>query len=512
MIPTMSRCKAHPKSSAGWRCDWCHAELCPDCTARQTSGAAIYDVCCLCGGPARELRRPRAAISFFKRLKGVYSFPLCATGIFSMVAAGVVLYLLSFLGGRGEAIGQAILWSYVLSIARRTGLGKTDHFEPPDFSGLSDLFRPALLGLVATSIIWLPAAGYVVWRIGSQAAEEQQFAYQERRAAQRAPAGQPDESVARGEEADSPQAGELSAPPDPARPRARPLLQDPVLWLLALLGTLYAPMALLIAVAGGGVLEMLNPIRILASIVRVPRDHFVLVGACLGMVVVQWQVADLQDSAAGWRIPVVSALLISILSTYLPFVLGRIIGVMLYVHGSELGFLPPSDADEPAANLGQPRGNAPPPSTINSSSIDGQIASAEASVATASAIPDSSAPSDIDMEAAVQEAVAAKDVPAVISRYQEALKAGAQLMAQTHLDAGKAAAVQGNNPLAVGALKAAAASPDDPCAPKALVLLARVFGERLQDPVSAERLYKQILQRYPGSEAAGFAQQKLAKG
>ena len=80
----------------------------------------------------------------------------------------------------------------------------------------------------------------------------------------------------------------------------------------------------------------------------------------------------------------------------------------------------------------------------------------------------------------------------------------------SHLAVGQAAAGRGDFACAVRALKAAASiAPDAPDAPRACVILARLYAERLGDAASAERLYRFVVQRYPDTDAARFARQRL---
>jgi TolA-binding protein len=53
-------------------------------------------------------------------------------------------------------------------------------------------------------------------------------------------------------------------------------------------------------------------------------------------------------------------------------------------------------------------------------------------------------------------------------------------------------------------------APDGPSASRALVLLARVYAERLQEPERAESIYRYVVHRYPGTEASRFAQAHLS--
>src|SRR5713226_10305676 len=65
---------------------------------------------------------------------------------------------------------------------------------------------------------------------------------------------------------------------------------------------------------------------------------------------------------------------------------------------------------------------------------------------------------------------------------------------------------------AVRALKAVMTSaPDDPIAPRACFLLARIYSERLSDLGTAEQLFRHVVQRYPKSQEAQFAQTRLGR-
>jgi hypothetical protein len=51
--------------------------------------------------------------------------------------------------------------------------------------------------------------------------------------------------------------------------------------------------------------------------------------------------------------------------------------------------------------------------------------------------------------------------------------------------------------------------PDDPVASRAMVVLARLCAERLDDAAEAQRLYRAVAARFPGTDAARFAAQRL---
>jgi TolA-binding protein len=52
-------------------------------------------------------------------------------------------------------------------------------------------------------------------------------------------------------------------------------------------------------------------------------------------------------------------------------------------------------------------------------------------------------------------------------------------------------------------------APDTPTAPRALVLMARVLGERLSEPGRASEVYRYVVHRYPDTDASRFAAARL---
>jgi TolA-binding protein len=78
-----------------------------------------------------------------------------------------------------------------------------------------------------------------------------------------------------------------------------------------------------------------------------------------------------------------------------------------------------------------------------------------------------------------------------------------------HFTVGRAAAKAHEFTLAVRALKVAAYA-QDPTASSALVSLAQVYADGLKDRESARRLYVEAIKRFPGSDAARYAEKKLA--
>jgi TolA-binding protein len=109
--------------------------------------------------------------------------------------------------------------------------------------------------------------------------------------------------------------------------------------------------------------------------------------------------------------------------------------------------------------------------------------------------------------------VEAKDSARAITLYAELREPRflKQVDPSLHLFVGQAAVGHGQYALAVKALESAAnVAPDGPAASRALVLLARVYSERLKEPERAESIYRYVVHRYPNTDASKFAQAHLS--
>ncbi|WP_395848091.1 tol-pal system YbgF family protein [Cystobacter fuscus] len=85
-----------------------------------------------------------------------------------------------------------------------------------------------------------------------------------------------------------------------------------------------------------------------------------------------------------------------------------------------------------------------------------------------------------------------------------------QLELAHHLFVGQTAVTQGQYALAVKALETAAdVAPDGSEASRALVLLARVYAERMKEPERARSIYQYVVHRYPDTDALRFARKHL---
>jgi len=477
------RCGRHPASPAGWVCSGCQARLCPACAGIRSAGpTSSYTVCTLCGDGATPLKAPRSVLRpFSERLLAAPGWPLGRSVLLSLVALAGFRALLSYRGMAplhaqlvvaGASLGA--FWAYVFYIIRHTATGQPG-LGVPDFRDVKeDLFAPAGKGAAATALIWLPAVLYLLatndwdWSVLLESGK----------------------------------------------------FHDPVLWLLVLVGIAYCPMALVAAATDIELVGMLNPVQIVRYISRAGRDYLITVAAVALMAIpgalVNGLVAPLLRALP---IPFFCRWLAEAASLYVPFVMARMLGTLLYVHGDALDWGNPSDYEEPVLPDARPRGTAPPPRARSSQPV-APLAAAPAEIPMIELPGEDSVPTVMAAEAPAQpppatpptteigRALAAQDLTRAMSLYEEQ-RQHPDLAPDEHFAVGQAAANVARFPLAVRALKAAAYS-THPIAPRALVILARVYADGLRDPDSAERLFHETVKRYPGTPAAEFAQEQLA--
>jgi hypothetical protein len=296
--------------------------------------------------------------------------------------------------------------------------------------------------------------------------------------------------------------------------------KDPVIWLLVVLGIGYCPMALVAAATDIELLGMLNPAQIFRYIAKAGRNYATTVGALVLMAIpgaiISLAVVPL---LRGLPIPFISRWLAEAASLYVPFVMARMLGTLLHVHGDALDWGNTSDYEDPVLPDAKPRGTAPPPKPPRASQpvapLDGPDLLDQPGAAPIEAlVVEDSVPTVIASELPASDteigrALAAQDLPRAVSLYEANPRMPPhELTPDEHFAVGHAAANAGRFPLAVRALKVAAFS-THAIAPRALVILARVYAEGMKDPHSAASLFHETVKRYPGTPAAAFAHQQL---
>jgi hypothetical protein len=533
MAPAPIRCSKHPRERAGWHCDGCQTDLCPDCVTGSTSGTVSFVSCCSCAGQVQQLMVHRSSAPFSSRVLSVWRYPLNPSGLIAVAGLGFVLYLVPKFGCIGVLLFAGIFWGSMFAAIRHSGRG-SDEIEPPDFTNLwDDLVAPAVAGLVGTIVLWLPAVVYSFY----------------------------------------------------VRPKGA-VLFDPFYWLMIAAGILYAPMAFIAAATNSGIGRMLNPLAIVAYIKRLGSDYLLAVGAILLLGIPGVLAFILSGYISNLPVPIVAGWLAMCVRLLVPLMMVRVLGLLLYTRGDALGWGMASDFQEPVLPGVEPRGKALPaagveqagpeegarrwapieldpdsspgramppiqrerhaPIELDASELpplaateepapdydaervldpaaggfftEAEAQAAESAEAAAAAQSvheaDTAKVPQVDQAAGgpaeqLAAAVDANELQQAAKLYVEANLPEASVPAEVHLAVGQWAAGANDFNLAVRALKGAAKNPDDPLAPKALVLMARIYGEKLGNAGAAVKLFEHVLKSYPGTPAAKFAQSKL---
>lgn len=463
-------CAGHPDAAAGWRCEHCEAPLCPACVETRRMGTVEYSVCTRCQGTANVLLRHRGAHRSLKaRLPEALRFPFTGPGLQALVAVSLGLAVLrSFAVGvlliavLPLTLALGVFWAAFFALVRGAARGDPEADTP----GFTDLVRdnllPGLTGLCVTAGVFLPALV---------------------RAGTLLPSASSDETLAR-----------LTHPVETLGAPA--LMADPLYLGLWVLGALWLPWALLVATMTRSAFTALNPLRALACIRAVGRDARVVTGVFLLLAFEHSVLHGVAHAVLQLPILFVPRLLAEALTCLAPFAAANVLGLVLYVHGDALGYLPARDLLEPA--LGNTAPAHAPPELRGPVPVDASAPAPDAVQA--------------EQAAELAAAVEAHDVAKALALYRGLpVPPRLKLSPSHHLFVGQASAVEGDFPLSVKALEAAAdTAPDEPTAPRALVLLARVQGEKLGNTARAEEIYRYILHRYPDTEAARFAHARLS--
>ncbi|WP_147468366.1 tetratricopeptide repeat protein [Corallococcus interemptor] len=469
-LPAPPSCAGHPDAAAGWRCVHCDALLCPACVETRRMGTVEYAVCSRCGGTADVLLRHRSHRSLAARLPGALRFPFTGPGLQTLVAVVIALTVLRLavvgiviIAVLPLTLALGVFWASFFALVRGAARGE----EEPEAPGFSDIVRdnlaPGLTGLCVSVGVFVPAL-VRAWGLLESASS----------------------------------ADVLTRVAHPVVTLSAPVLwTDPLFWGLAVLGVLWLPWALLVAAMSRSVLAALNPLRALACIRAVGRDARLVTGVFLLLTLLHGALHGVAEAVLGLPIVLVPRLLAEALTCLVPFAAANVLGLVLYVHGDVLDYLPARDFLEPALGDTSPM-QAPP---VLNAPVRAEAAGVENPEAAQAA-----------QEAELAAAVEARDVAKALALYGALLVLPRLKVSPAHhLFIGQAAAVEGDFPLSVKALEAAADSaPDAPTAPRALVLLARVQGEKMGNTVRAEEIYRYILHRYPDTEAARFAHARLA--
>ncbi|QSQ16644.1 hypothetical protein [Myxococcus landrumensis] len=468
--PTAIICQTHRSALAGWRCLVCQAALCPECAVGERIQTVELVRCGLCGGDAEVLRIHRGVVPLAHRLKSAWRYP------FSLPAVQLVLALGTFLAVMGWVATMVpffirlpvlffyagTFWATFFGLVRESARGDTS-LDIPEFTELGrDVLVPGLRGVLVFLVASLPALAFALLAYPGVGAATDVFSW----------------------------VILWRIPPA--------LVRDGMFWLLLVLGALWLPTGLLLAASHQPARQLLN-LRLALRMVRgLGSDYGVAIAALAGLVPVHLAAHVLAAGLRTVNFPFIPHVLAECITLVVPLLAAHILGLLLYVRGDQVGYGEPREYLEPLLGGTRPVRDAPP--LVEHMAMDARAQDAVTQAVDKEAVFDGALDN-------LTTAVDARNIPLALATYAELEQfPAARVPAALHLFIGQAAAVEENFPLAVAALERAAdVAPDQETAPRALVLLARVLGERMNDTARAEEVYRYVQHRYPDTAAARFA-------
>src|ERR1044071_3097712 len=154
-------CKFHPKTVARYFCNKCNLAFCELCCTSGSSGAAMHKFCRRCGTECTQLQvtmqRPGGAQSFYRRLPGVFTYPMRGAGVFVLIICTLVISALDFLRPHQISFSMfsiilivagifilmsffGYLFSFMQNIIHSTAAGDEEMPGWPPFDGLAGCF------------------------------------------------------------------------------------------------------------------------------------------------------------------------------------------------------------------------------------------------------------------------------------------------------------------------------------------------------------------------------------
>ncbi len=305
-IVSDAHCKFHPHNLSRFLCPKCHGNFCELCVnARSSSGKPSY-ICRTC---AVECTPVMAAVAtddspppaFLSQIFDAFKYPLRGDGAL-LIVVGTMLLLLAdgaafiakfapLYGWIAVALltifGVGYLSSYLRSILSDTAAGEDRMPQWPEISDFSsDIVAPFRQLLVAVLFCFLPAISLAIYAAASESSADTAW-----------------------------MGWAMNA--------------------LLLLGAVYFPMAFL-GIALFDTVAALNPLLIIPSIVKVLGQYLLVIGVSVGILTLRWLLQTYLRILV--PIPLLPAIGVGLIQTYLFIVLARILGLLYRNNKEDLGW------------------------------------------------------------------------------------------------------------------------------------------------------------------------------
>jgi len=147
-VAVSQNCKFHPKTIGRYACKHCQQNFCELCVTSRPTGGTTLKYCRRCGSecaPVQVQTQRPGSQSFYRRLPGVFAYPLRGAGIFVLIVCTVVISALDFVSAGWISIFVKMiffgyLFSFMQNIIHSTASGDDEMPGWPSFDGLYGCF------------------------------------------------------------------------------------------------------------------------------------------------------------------------------------------------------------------------------------------------------------------------------------------------------------------------------------------------------------------------------------
>ncbi len=335
-------CKNHPHEKATRQCRPCSEEFCNACAKMVEGNPRCPD----CGGQINALLPEDQGLpprGIFQDVADALLFPFRGSGLLMMLFGSVLVFVCNFGGWKSLLFSYAFMYTFGIKICNTSALGRE---TPPDWPGLGDITN-AFYYFVAWFVSQLPAIAYLILIAGMSVSSyvtgspDDEATPDEVRAMMGGGAQQPlgnhEESQKQALEREEREA-RIKAAAEQRLKAAKVRLAAKLIpfYVLALLGNLYLPMALLALILYRNY-TVLNPLFIASSALKCGTGYLGAVLTFIAADVVR-MIPGLCGQALGEIGMLVVPLLAAPLFLYLLMVSMRALGVMYYYNQRKLGW------------------------------------------------------------------------------------------------------------------------------------------------------------------------------
>jgi hypothetical protein len=342
-------CKKHERIKATRHCDHCFDDYCDTCAKMVEDNP----LCPGCGGPLKKLMPDEQGfppVPMGKRISEALAFPFKGSGKLMIGLGAIFMWVLHFGGSFGRNFSLIYMLAYVMKLCRTSASGRE---APPEWPGLHEL-GGAWYFFVTRIVSIVPAILYLALftRVNivqfyahddsteSQSYESRQYEEEE---------GPPGSSAFDNQDISKPDREALQKRWEERQRKMEEERQAAELrtkmklvpyYIIAVLGELYVPMALLALILYRSY-EVLHPVFIFKSILKVKKDYAIVYTTLVvseffrvGPVVFDAALTEISPILALFAAPLIGA----VFWLYLTMVYMRVLGALYYFNQKKIGW------------------------------------------------------------------------------------------------------------------------------------------------------------------------------